>query len=164
MQTQVPGFDLRPMSSQTNVKDLVPLLAVSSMERSLRFYTAGLGFALQRKWVVEGKIRWCWLALGGAALMLQEFFREGQNAWVPKGQVGDGVSFNFQCVDALALYHEFRSRELDASEPEVGNSLWVTSLVDPDGYRLFFASATDVPEDTKLSEMNERTTFLLQGE
>jgi hypothetical protein len=42
---------------------------------------------------------------------------------------------------------------MDASEPQVGNSMWVTSLRDPDGYRLDFESTTDVPEDTKLSQV-----------
>ena len=31
--------------------------------------------------------------------------------------------------------------------------MWVTGLSDPDGYRLYFESATDTPEDTKLSEV-----------
>jgi hypothetical protein len=44
------------------------------------------------------------------------------------------------------------ARGLDASEPHVGNGLWVTNLTDPDGFRLSFSSPTDVPEDTKLSE------------
>jgi hypothetical protein len=32
--------------------------------------------------------------------------------------------------------------------PFVGNRLWVTQLVDPDGYKLDFESPTDVPEET----------------
>jgi len=35
----------------------------------------------------------------------------------------------------------------------VGNAMWVTCLSDPDGYRLDFESPTNVPEDTKLSEV-----------
>jgi hypothetical protein len=31
--------------------------------------------------------------------------------------------------------------------------MWVTSLSDPNGYRIEFESATDIPEDTKLSEV-----------
>ncbi len=31
--------------------------------------------------------------------------------------------------------------------------MWATRLSDPDGYRLFFESVTDVPEETKLSEV-----------
>ena len=71
----------------------------------------------------------------------------------PAGKVGEGVSLCFTCEDALAIYHDFRSRGIEASEPQVGNAMWVTGLSDPDGYRLFFESATDTPEDTKLSEV-----------
>jgi len=139
--------------TDTNVKEVVPFLHVSSMEQSVHYYVDGLGFTMKNEWVVDGKLRWCWLALGGAALMLQEFRKEGHDSWVPTGKVGDGVSLCFQCNDALAIYHEIRSRGLEASEPQVGNGMWGTGLSDPDGYRLYFASATDAPEDTKLSEL-----------
>ncbi len=55
-------------------------------------------------------------------------------------KVGEGVSICFICDDA------------PASRPFVGNGMWVTSLADPDGYRLEFESLTEVPEDTQLSE------------
>jgi lactoylglutathione lyase len=137
-----------------NVKEVVPFLHVSSMERSVRYYMDGLGFTMKYKWVVDGKLRWCWLALGGAALMLQEFPKEGHDSWSPTGKVGEGVSLYFICEDALAIYREVGSRGIEASEPQVGNAMWVTGLTDPDGYRLHFESATDTPEDTKLSEVN----------
>jgi hypothetical protein len=141
--------------SDANVRGVVPFLNVSNMERSLRYYLEGLGFTMTHNWVVDGKVRWCWLEIGGAALMLQEFAREGHDSWVPTGNVGEGVSLWFICRDALALYDELRSRAIEASEPQVGNGMWVTSLNDPDGYRLHFESATDVPEDTKLSEVRQ---------
>jgi len=131
-----------------NVKQVVPFFRVASMERSLRFYVDGLGFTIKNQWVPDGTIRWCWLEKGGAALMLQTFGK------VPEEKPGIGVSLAFQCEDALALYREFISRGLDASEPQVGNSLWVTLVTDPDGYRLEFASPTDVPEETRLSELS----------
>ena len=136
-----------------NVKEVVPFLHVSSMERSIRFYIDGLGFTMKHKWVPDGTLRWCWLTLGGASLMLQEFRTEGHDSWRPAGKVGEGVSLTFMCDDAIALYHQFRSRGLDPSEPEVGNGLWVTQLSDPDGFKLAFESPTDVAEDTKLSEV-----------
>ena len=71
----------------------------------------------------------------------------------PQGKLGEGVSLCFQCEDAVALYREFRLRGIDAREPFVGNSRWVTVLSDPDGYKLDFESVTDVPEETKLSEV-----------
>ncbi len=140
-------------NSDANVKQVVPFLCVSAMERSLGYYVDGLGFQVKDKWVVDGKVRWCWLTLGGAALMLQEFPREGHDSWAPQGKVGDGVSLWFICEDALAMYEELCSRGIEASEPQVGNAMWVTSLSDPDGYRINFESATTTPENTKLSEV-----------
>lgn len=135
-----------------NLTQVVPFLGVTDMERSLRFYLDGLGFTLKNKWEPEGRIRWCWLTRGGASIMLQEFVKEGHGGQRPEGVLGQGVSLCFQCEDAVALYHEFRSRGLEPSEPFVGNSMWVTSLRDPDGYRVEFESLTDVPEDTTLSQ------------
>lgn len=85
--------------------------------------------------------------------MLQEFAREGDDSWLPQGKVGEGMSLVFICEDALSFYREVTSRGVEASEPQVGNAMWVTLLSDPDGYRLEFESATDTPEDTKLSEV-----------
>src|SRR5215469_7937604 len=93
--------------TEKNVQQAVPFFAVTDMERSLRFYLDGLGFAMTHKWVPDGKIRWCWIQLGDAALMLQEFYREGPDSWRPEGKVGVGVSICFICRDALALYREF---------------------------------------------------------
>ncbi len=138
-----------------NVKQVVPFFRVTDMERSERYYVDGLGFSMQHQWVVEGKLHWCWLQLGGAALMLQEFRKQGSNSWTPGGKVGEGVSLCFQCEDAVAIYHDVRSRGIEASEPEVGNAMWVTSLSDPDGYPIEFQSPTDTPEETKLSEVKE---------
>jgi lactoylglutathione lyase len=119
--------------SVDNVTQVVPFLGVSSMERSLRYYVDGLGFTIKNKWVVDGSVRWCWLA--------------------PHGKLGEGVSLCFQCEDAIAIYREVTSRGIEASEPQVGNALWDTTLSDPDGYRIHFASPTDTPEETKLSDV-----------
>jgi hypothetical protein len=121
------------------------------MEASIRYYVDGLGFAMVRKWIDEGKLRWCWLQRGGAALMLQEFRTEGHDAWVPEGKVGEGVSIYFICEDALAIYHEVTSKGIQAATPFVGNAMWVTGLSDPDGYQLYFESATSVAEETVYS-------------
>jgi lactoylglutathione lyase len=131
-----------------NVQQVVPFFRVSDLATSLRFYIDGLGFTITKKWIDEGQLRWCWLQLGGAAIMLQEF----RKAWAPSGKVGEGVSICFQCRDALELYRAFSSQGLQVREPFVGNSMWVTILADPDGYTLDFESPTDVPEETKFSD------------
>ena len=147
--------------TSANVKQAVPFFGVTNMEASLRFYVDGLGFKMKRWWIPDeaqgdykpdGRIRWCWLELGDAALMLQEFWKEGPDTWVPQEKLGVGVNICFQCLDALAIYSEVTSRGIAAKKPFVGNGMWVTSLQDPDGYRLDFESPTDVPEGTEYSE------------
>jgi hypothetical protein len=56
------------------------------------------------------------------------------------------------CADALAIYHDAKARGLSPAQPYVGNHLWVTSFVDPDGYRLDFESPTDVAEGTTYAD------------
>jgi lactoylglutathione lyase len=142
--------------TQTNVKQAVPFFHVSNMEESLRFYVDGLGFEMTRKWIDEGKLRWCWLEIGDAALMLQEFRKEGHDSWKPSCKVGEGVSVCFMCEDALAIYHDATARGIKVRRnPFVGNALWVASFSDPDGYRIDFESPTDVPEETEYSPQDK---------
>jgi lactoylglutathione lyase len=138
----------------TNVQQAVPFFMVSTMEASLRFYIDGLGFEMTKKWTPDGdgKVHWCWLELGEAALMLQEFKKDDPRFSGQEGKLGRGVSICFVCKDALAIYREARSRSVDASRPFVGNSMWVTSVWDPDGYRVDFESYTDAPEESVLPE------------
>jgi len=142
--------------TSVNVKQAVPFFGVTNMEASLRFYVDGLGFKMKNYWIPDhakdhpdGRIRWCWLELGEAAIMLQEFLPERK----PQEPLGTGVNVCFQCEDALALYREFKSRRIQTrGRPSVGNRLWVVPLTDPDGYRIEFASPTDAPEESELAE------------
>jgi lactoylglutathione lyase len=134
-----------------NVKQAVPFFMVTDIEASLRFYIDGLGFAMTKAWRPEksgGRIQWCWLQLGNAAVMLQEYWEQGAPGGAPEGPLGQGVSVCFMCVDAIAIYHDLITRGVAAQRPFVGNGLWVTSVRDPDGYRLDFESPTDVLEET----------------
>lgn len=141
--------------TEVNVQQAVPFFMVSSMEASLRFYVDGLGFEMKKKWTPDGdgKVRWCWLELGNVALMLQEFRKDHHpNSGRPDVTLGEGVSICFTCKDALAIYKEITARGIAAKRPFVGNAMWVTSVKDPDGYKLDFESYTDVPEETVYSE------------
>ncbi len=138
--------------TEENVQQAVPFFSVSNMQDSLHFYVDGLGFEMIHKWIDEGELRWCSLKLGGASLMFQEFRKQGHDSWVPQCKVGEGVSICFICKDAITIYREAISRGLKASQPVVGNRMWVTSLSDPDGYSIDFESYTDEAEDTVWSE------------
>jgi uncharacterized glyoxalase superfamily protein PhnB len=142
-------------NSETNVQQAVPFFMVSNMEASLRFYIDGLGFRRTKKWVVDDKIRWCWLEIGRAAIMLQEY---NPDSPLTTAKLGQGVSLCFQCRDALAVYHDALSRGLEPQRPFVGNNMWVTILIDPDGYKLDFESLTDVPEETIYTDNMELST------
>ena len=136
----------------SNIKQAVPFFGVTDIEASLRFYVTGLGFTMTQQWAPEGRIRWCWLERGGAALMLQEYWKDGQPGGRPSGPLGQGVSICFMCADAIGVYHDAIARGLAPARPYVGNRLWVTSFTDPDGYRLDFESPTDVAEETVYSD------------
>lgn len=147
-------------TTSMNVKQAVPFFGVTDMEASLKFYIDGLGFKMTNYWIpdrasdcgnahLDGKIRWCWLELGNAAIMLQEFLPERR----PKDPLGTGANICFQCEDSLKLYRKFKSRGVEMrGRPTVGNRLWVVGLTDPDGYRIEFSSPTDAPEESELEE------------
>jgi catechol 2,3-dioxygenase-like lactoylglutathione lyase family enzyme len=127
---------------------VVPFLWVADLERSRHFYVAGLGATVDREWIMDGRRRWCRLGLGAAALMLQER-GPGHDLGAPPGA---GISLNFTCDDALALYENALAAGLDpVREPQVGNGLWEIGYADPDGYRIHFASPTDLPEELLVS-------------
>jgi lactoylglutathione lyase len=140
----MPSTDIRP----GNIKQAVPFFGITDIEASLRFYVDGLGFAIKYRWEPDGRIRWCWLERDGVVLMLQEFWKDGRPGGAPPGTLGNGMSVCFMCEDAIAVYHESLARGLSPARPFVGNRLWVTSFVDPDGYRVDFESPTDAEEET----------------
>ncbi len=137
---------------QPNIKKTIPFFSVADMEASLRYYVDGLGFTIIYQWTPRGKIEWCCLQREGASLMLQEFRKDGHDAWTPEGKLGTGVSIFFICEDALAIYHEVIVKGIQIAEPYVGNNMWVVSMRDPDGYSIEFESDTDTPEETRYSE------------
>jgi catechol 2,3-dioxygenase-like lactoylglutathione lyase family enzyme len=138
--------------TEVNVQQAVPFFWVSDVEASLRYYVEGLGFEMKHKWIDDGALRWCWLQIGGAALMLQEYRAKGLEAAKSAGKLGNGVSVCFQCKDALAIYRQIAARRIQTREPFVGNHMWVVGMSDPDGYGIDFESPTDVAEETKFSE------------
>jgi lactoylglutathione lyase len=134
--------------AKPNVTQTVPLLDVKDMPAALTFYVDGLGFKVKTQWTPDApdRIRWCWLQLGTAALMVQA---TSADSLMTQAERGVGVRVCFMCTDALAIYREAVTRGLTPKHPFVGNGLWVVSFTDPDGYRIDFESPTDVPEDTE---------------
>jgi lactoylglutathione lyase len=140
------------MEAKQNIKETVPFLAVSEMQKSLDFYVNGLGFEIQYQWVPTDRIMWCKLINGKGTLMLQEHHQMTAGIMEGQSRIGMGMSVYFICEDALKIYKEITDKGIHASEPFVGNNMWVTSVKDPDGYSINFESMTDVAEGTRFSE------------
>ena len=65
----------------------------------------------------------------------------------------EGLHFADDLPCAVTLRrHDWPCDDDRRSDFAIGNGLWVTSLSDPDGYKIDFQSLTDVPEDTVLSD------------
>ena len=122
------------------IRDLVPLLFVNDIQRSLAFYRDKLGFWLAEKWDRSGELAWCRLVRDGFTVMLQQACAEDG----PADGRGRGVGLFFLCNDANALHGELTAKGLALAPPSVAfygmNQLF---LKDPDGYELCFQNTTD---------------------
>jgi len=115
-------------TTSVNVKQAVPFFGVTNMETSLRFYVDGLGFKMKNHWIPDraedhpdGRIRWCWLQLGEAAIML---------SGVPAAKVGPrkrlGQALRFlSCVKTRSPFiGEFKiARNSDAETSICGETV-----------------------------------------
>lgn len=72
--------------------------------------------------------------------MLQEFTKRGRDSRVREGPVGQGVTLCLVCDDARAVYQSISGRGIEASAPIARDDVCVTTVLDPDGYRLEFES------------------------
>ena len=123
------------------VRQTVPLLLVSDLEKSREFYCDGLGFQLTSRWEQHGKLAWCWLELGTAPLMLQQFEEPEDPA---PSTWGKGLTLYFLCDDAGAIYRELQSRGVEVTAPAVSfYGMKQIFLSDPDGYQLCFENPVD---------------------
>ena len=136
------SFGNKVIDKVVKVQQTVPFLWVTDVAKSVAFYVDGLGFKVNNKWEPDGKLRWCWLQHGGAALMLQE---DHENKPILEKR-GAGVKLHFICEDAKLVYQQAKARGLEASDIEVGNGLDFTDITDPDGYKLCFESPTVDPD------------------
>ena len=122
------------------VDAMTPLLYVEDIDASTAFYCDKLGFHIAESWEPDGRLAWCRLIRGGAAVMLEQACDEDG----PAEFRGCGVGFFFYCADANAVYAEFSNAGLQIDPPQTAfygmNQLF---LKDPDGYQLCFQNSTE---------------------
>ena len=125
------------VETRSGLHELAPLVMVHDMQRSVSFYCDLLGFEICSKWEPDGKLCWCRLERGGAALMLQQDCPEDGP---PQGR-GRGVAFFLGCQDVDQLHAELRERGLELTTPQVAfYGMKQVYFCDPDGYELCFQS------------------------
>jgi catechol 2,3-dioxygenase-like lactoylglutathione lyase family enzyme len=119
------------------VRQLWPLLFVRDIDKSVRFYRDELGFVLANQAEAHGRMFWCRLERGGAAIMLQQAEEEDGPA---EGR-GRGVAFYFISEDADAMHVELTSRGLRLDRPKVADyGMKQLFVPEPDGYSICFES------------------------
>lgn len=132
-------------TTTTVVHELVPLLFVEDLDHSVAFYIDQLGFEMKLKWEPDGKLSWCRLERGNAALMLQLACPDEDGSAEERSK---GLGLFFNCDDAQAMYEELLSKGLSLEAPQVAfygmNQLF---LKDPDGYELCFQNQVEPPTE-----------------
>jgi catechol 2,3-dioxygenase-like lactoylglutathione lyase family enzyme len=140
------------LQAAAHIEQAVPFFWVRDIQASRRFFEDGLGFGMAHQWIDGGRLRWCWLARDGVAVMLQEIAGEAAARGGGASPGPSVITIYFICKDAIAMYRELRSRGVAARRPSVKNGMWITEVESPDGHRLFFESATDAREGAELRD------------
>lgn len=130
---------MSPIDHPAAIRELVPLMCVQDVARSLSFYRDRLGFTVVAAWEPDGKLAWCRLQRDNAAVMLQQATEEDG----PADGRGRGVEFFFICDDAGTIHADLSARGLRLDPPRIAfYGMKQVFVIDPDGYRLCFESPT----------------------
>jgi catechol 2,3-dioxygenase-like lactoylglutathione lyase family enzyme len=122
-----------------------PVLHVSDVEASLRFYVERLGFTVPWRYEEEGRVRVAEVDRSGCALILSQQWPE---------KVGKGLMFISLNVEPQAREAELAAvdalrAELEARGVTVKDGHWgyrVLVVEDPDGNQLYFPYPNDPSE------------------
>jgi glyoxylase I family protein len=123
---------------------LCPLVQVFDMPRAVRFYCELLGFEFVSRsptYATENGVElfhWAWLRRGGAELMLNTAYDEGERPEVPDAvrvRTHEDTSFYFGCGDLDTAYVEVQAFGVKCGLPTVAPyGMRQLSFKDPDGY------------------------------
>jgi lactoylglutathione lyase len=108
---------------------------------------------MTRKWTPDGdgRIWWCWLELGNAAIMLQSFAKKVLLPGQRKAKLAG--AYPSACNAKTLWPFTKRSRVWDRREKAIRRKRDVSNVsARPGWYKLDFESFTDVPEETVFSE------------
>lgn len=119
---------------------LVPLLNVEDVSRSIAFYQAVLGARVESQWEQQGAVRWARVAFEGGQLMLNAPDRVSSAERRARDEFADTVLY-LMCDDAPERRRALEEAGIGVSslEPQdYGNDEF--AVRDPDGYAIRFSS------------------------
>lgn len=124
------------------IRGLSPLLEVFDMPTSLAFYRDKLGFRVTGDSGQGDESGWVMLELGGAILMLNTAYDDGERPDAPdptRVAAHRDTCIYFGCPDVDAAYELLRTVGIDSAPPHIApygmKQLYIT---DPDNYNLCF--------------------------
>ena len=126
------------------IQGVYPLISVFDMPASVHFYRDLLGFELvnHSPFYAPGLFHWAMLRLGGAEIMLNTAYDEGENPPEPDPArvfAHNDTCLYFGCPDVDAAYAHLRSVGLQPNPPKVAHyGMKQLYLKDPDGYGICF--------------------------
>lgn len=126
-----------------SLSNLRPMLAVTDLPRTVRFYVEKLGF--QCCGLFGNPPVWADLERDGVGMMFNTPPRECVERDVPL-KSKDYQVFYFNSDNLVALHQEFKSRGVEVSDLRVTvYRMKEFEVRDPDGYWLWFGQETDEP-------------------
>ncbi|MGH7593627.1 MAG: VOC family protein [Gemmatimonadales bacterium] len=122
-----------------DASSLSPGITANDLQRSLRFYTEGLGFEVVRRHEVDGVLRFASMKAGNATLGIgQDDFAKGRDR-----VKGVGLRFfitTTQDITALAARAKTAGITLDDGPAPLPWGPMAFAVTDPDGFKLTVAN------------------------
>lgn len=128
------------MTTETlKARGLMPSLTVNDLQRSIHFYTEGLGFKVSEEMKEEGEVRGVMLEAGSAVVGLsQDDFAKGRDR-----VKGVGIRLYFeteQNIEALARQANAAGVKLDHGPGPLPWGPVAITATDPDGFKVTIAN------------------------
>jgi catechol 2,3-dioxygenase-like lactoylglutathione lyase family enzyme len=136
------GTGVTEKSMAIDMRGLCPLIQVFDMPTSLHFYRDVLGFEIVQRSQDSDECGWCWLRCGGAELMLNTAYDDGERPAQPDrervlGHMDAGLFIG--CPDVDASYEYLKSKGVKVDAPKVAwYGMKQLYLKDPDGFGICF--------------------------
>ena len=130
---------IRTESKSLTLSSASPSYTVNDLDKSLAWYRDVLGFGVEEKWEMEGRVVGVSLKAGDVSFMI------GQDDWKKGRERKKGEGFRIYCatkksVDELAKRIESKGGRLDQGPTDQPWGVRDISLTDPDGFKITIAN------------------------